>query len=144
MRRPAFSAVRWVLLAAVAVAALAGAAAVYAVLRPAVTVTEVVEGEVVQAFYATGTVQPAHEYPVRSNMAGILAKPEGAARYVDKGDRVKKGDALAVVQDPQTQFLADKARAELEERRRRADEATSPVLQEYTGKIASTVELLGI
>ena len=63
---------------------------------------------------------------------------------MDKGDRVNEGQALAVVQDSELRYLADKARAELEERRKRADEAGSPVLQELTGKIASTGELLEI
>jgi RND family efflux transporter MFP subunit len=89
-------------------------------------------------------VQPAHEYPVRSNTAGILAKPDGVSRYVDKGDHVKAGDPLAVVQDSETRYMVDKARAELEERQKRADEATSPVLKEFDNKIASTTELLGI
>ena len=76
MNRRAFTVVRLLLVAACAAALLAACGIVYAVLRPVVTVTEVVEGEVVQAFYATGTLQPEHEYPVRSNTAGIVAKPE--------------------------------------------------------------------
>lgn len=142
--RRANGSVRWIIIALAGVVVVVAAIAVYTFLRPVVIVTEVVETPVVQAFYATGTVQPAHEYPVRSNTAGIIARPEGAGRYVDKGDHVKAGDALAVVQDSDTRFMVDKARAELEERQKRADEATSPVLKEFDNKIASTTELLGI
>ena len=86
----------------------------------------------------------AHEYPVRSNTAGIIAKPDGVSRYVDKGDHVKAGEALAVVEASEARFMVDKARAELEERQKRADETDSPVLKEFDNKIASTTELLGI
>ena len=106
--------------------------------RPHVTVTEVVEGPVVQAFYSTGTIQPEREYPIKSNTAGILTEVR-----VDKGARVKKGDALAVVTDPALIYTADKAKAELDEKLKRADEKTSPVLQEFDAKINAMNDMLG-
>ena len=143
-RQRAQGSVRWVIIASVGVVVVIATVVAYTLLRPILVVTEVVEAPVVQAFYATGTVQPAHEYPVRSNTAGIIAKPPGANRYVDKGDHVKAGDALAIVEASEARFVVDKARAELEERQKRADEANSPVLKEFDNKLASTSELLGI
>ena len=43
----------------------------------------------VEAFYATGTISPEQEYPIKSNVAGIIAKMN-----VDKGDAVKKDQVL--------------------------------------------------
>ena len=77
----------WGILVAVVVAAGAGVAA-YRYLRPAVDVTEVIDGPVVEAFYATGTVSAEHEYSVRSNVAGIIHLS------VDKGSNVKRGQVL--------------------------------------------------
>lgn len=108
-------------------------------LRPQVTVTEIVIGPVVQAFYSTGTVQPQREYPIRSNTAGTLTEV-----YVDKGDRVSRGQALAIVRDPALVFAADKAQAELEEKLRKVDEKNSPVLAEYDARLRGTEELLEI
>jgi HlyD family secretion protein len=132
--------VRWIIGSAIVVAAMIGAgAAALHFLRPRVTVTEVVEGPVVQAFYSTGTIQPEREYPIKSNTAGILTDVR-----VDKGARVRKGDALAIVTDPVLIYAADKAKAELDEKLKRADERTSPVLQEYDAKIAAMGQMLDI
>ncbi|MDQ3626028.1 MAG: efflux RND transporter periplasmic adaptor subunit, partial [Verrucomicrobiota bacterium] len=107
--------------------------------RPVVTVSEAVEAPVVQAFYSTGTVQPEREYPIKSNGAGIITEVR-----VDKGDRVRKGDSLAVVADPELRFAADKARAELLERQKRAEPKTSPVLREYEARISASQDILDI
>jgi len=85
---------------------------------------------VVESFYATGTVQPVTEYPIRTGTGGILIDLK-----VDKGDRVSKGQVLSIVSDPQLQLALDKARAELEEKQKRADEKTSPVLKEFDSKM---------
>jgi RND family efflux transporter MFP subunit len=143
-RRRGFRPIHWVLIAAVALAACAGGIGLYFVSRPAVTVTTVIEGPVVEAFYATGTLQPAREYPIRATAAGILMKPPGPQPYVDKGDHVTAGQPLAVVADAQWQAAYDKAKAELEEKRKRAEEATSPILQEFDAKVSATQELLAI
>src|SRR5579859_2466208 len=97
----------WVLAASVAFCA--GAACIAWISRPAVTVTAVVEGPVVQAFYATGTVRPRLEYPISSNVAGIVEKV-----LVSQGEAVKKDQELAIVVDPGLQYQADKARAGLQ------------------------------
>ena len=66
------SPVRWVLTIVVMLALFAGAGIlVLRWVRPAVTVTEVVEGPVVQAFYATGTIAPEREFPIKSATAGL-------------------------------------------------------------------------
>jgi HlyD family secretion protein len=139
-RRRAQSTARWVIGAALFAAAVAaGAVLALRYARPAVTVTEAVDGPVVQAFYSTGTVEPEREFPIKSNVAGVLT-----AVRVDKGSRVKAGDVLAVVAEPELRFAAQRAQAELDERAKRADPKTSPVLQEYDAKIATATALLDI
>jgi len=137
---PAHSGVKWILtLAAVLAGTTAAGYLLLHFVRPLVTVSEVVQGPVVQAFYSTGTIEPQREYPIRSSVAGTLT-----VVHVDKGDRVSKGQPLAVVTDPALTYLADKAQAELDEKLRRADERTSPVLQEFDARLRGTNELLEI
>lgn len=135
--------VRWVIVSAVLASAAIAAVMALRFLRPEVIVTEVVDGPVVEAFYATGTLQPAREYEIKSEVAGILRKPEPDKPFVDKGDRVAPGQVLGVVVDTQLTYLADKAKAELEERQKRAAD-DSPVIREFDGKIKTTQELLVI
>lgn len=138
--RKAHGLLRWIVGSGVVIAAtVAAAALLLQYLRPTVTVTEVVEGPVVQAFYSTGTVQPQREYPIRSNTAGILTEV-----LVDKGSQVKKDQPLAVVTEPALIYTADKTRAELEEKLKRADGTNSPVLQEYDAKISAATSMLQI
>ncbi len=125
--------------AAIALSLIAAAFITYRLLRPTVTVTEVVEGPVVQAFYATGTLQPVREFPIKSQVAGTLAKV-----LVEKGDSVKAGQPLAVVTDPGLDFRQMQAEAEVREKRARAEAKTSPVLQEFEARAGFTVELLVI
>ncbi len=108
-------------------------------LRPSVTVTEAVDGPVVQAFYSTGTIQPVREYPIKSNTAGLLSDVR-----VDKGDRVKKGDILAAVVEPTLTFASHEAQAMLDEKLARAQPDNSPVLKELDAKLAGTNDLLEI
>jgi HlyD family secretion protein len=131
---------RWVLIAAGSVAVIAvGGWLLLGYLRPRVSVTEAVMGPVIQAFYSTGTVQPVRDYPIRSNIEGILTEVR-----VDKGDRVNAGQPLATVEVPELRFRADQAQAELEEKQKRADPQTSPVLAEYHARIQAATELLAI
>jgi multidrug efflux pump subunit AcrA (membrane-fusion protein) len=86
-RRRAQSTARWIVTAAIAVAAVV--AVILTVIHfssPLVVVTEAVEGPVVQAFYSTGTVQPVREFPIKANVAGTIIEVR-----VDKGDAVTKG-----------------------------------------------------
>lgn len=137
MKRRAQSAVRWLILIAIAFSLVSIAGyGLYQYLRPVVTVTEVVEGPLVQAFYSTGTVQPEREYPIKSATAGTLDQV-----LVDKGHRVKKGQPLAIVTDPALIFTADRAKAELEEKLLRVEEGKSPVLAEYDARLKGTLEL---
>src|SRR5215204_5706116 len=111
-RRRAQISSRWIIGAAIGMAVIAGLAMlIFRFSSPVVTVTEAVEGPVVQAFYSTGTVQPVREFPIKSNVSGVLTEVR-----VDKGHRVKKGDALAIVSEPELKFMADKAKAEVVER----------------------------
>lgn len=107
--------------------------------QPAVTVTEVIEGPVVQAFYATGTVEPFKEYPIKANLAGTLTEV-----LVDKGDTVRRGQVVGRVTDPEMTFKLEQVRAELEEKRKLADEKTSPTLAEIDARISGIEELLQI
>jgi len=139
-RAHALTTVRWII--AIALIICVTGAAGYALLqylRPQVTITEAVSGPLVQAFYSTGTIQPEREYPIKSNTAGTLEQV-----LVDKGDRVKKDQPLAIVVDPALQFTADRAKAELDEKLSRADEKSSPVLLEYDARLRGTLELLEI
>ncbi|MDQ3440286.1 MAG: efflux RND transporter periplasmic adaptor subunit, partial [Planctomycetota bacterium] len=139
-QRRAQSTARWIVIVATVTVCLAAAAYVaLRFVRPVVTVSEAVEAPVVQAFYSTGTVQPQREYPIKSNVAGIITDVR-----VDKGDRVKKGDPLAIVADPERRFVADKTRAELLERQKRAEPKTSPVLKEFEARISAAQDILEI
>jgi multidrug efflux pump subunit AcrA (membrane-fusion protein) len=119
-----------------------GAALVLLGLRlmaPKVTVAEVVEGPVVQAFYATGTIQPLRDYPIKTPLAGTITSVR-----VEKGDRVTASEVLAVVSDPDLAYAASKAKAAYEEKLARADEKSSPVLSAIDARIAATTALLDI
>jgi len=141
--RRAQSLVKWILLAIVLVAGVAGVLYALRLARPAVTVTEVVVGPAVQAFYATGTLEPAdREHPIRAPVEGFIHAPPGDQPYIDKGDRVRKGQVLAVVYNEQFQYAYDKALADLTEKQARADAKSSPVLLELDAKIANYGELV--
>ena len=137
--RRAFGLVKlaWLVLVLAGVAA-AMAAALW-LSRPAVTVTRVIEGPVVQAFYATGTVRPRLEYPIRSDVPGIVDRV-----LVTQGQAVTKGQPLAFVSDPHLQYEADKARADLQTRREFADESKSPILKEFDQRILANKEMLRV
>ena len=136
-KRRAQSALKLILLVVGTCAAALAAGVVFLLSRPAVTVTEVVEGPVVRAFYATGTVQPKREYPISGNTAGIIEKV-----LVDKGDTVKAGQPLAVLTDSALVYAADRTRADLDQKRDMADEKSSPVLQEFDAKLKAAQEML--
>lgn len=126
----------------IALAALLAAGAWWGVssfLRPRVTVTRPISGPVVQAFYATGTVRPHREFPIKSATAGTLEKV-----LVDKGYRVKAGQPLAVVSDPALIYQDARARAEVEEKAKRVDPQTSPVLKEYDERLRINAERIAI
>lgn len=121
------------------VAALAGGGFIlYASLRPSVTTTRVIDGPVIRAVYATGTMSPVREYPIRTPTAGTLEKV-----LVDKGDHVTVGQLLAVVNDPALTYELTRAKAELVEKQARAAEV-SPVLAEYDARIKAAGEQLSI
>ena len=142
-RRRASSLVRWVVLGAVVLAGAAVALSVYRSFRPVVTVTEVVQAPVVQAFYATGTLSPVRDHPIKTAVEGIVQRlPDGP--LIDKGSRVEKDKPLLKVVDPELELLALRAKAELDEKRARADEKTSPVLAEFDARIPATLELLDL
>ena len=139
VKRQAQSLIRWVVLAVIILGAAALGYFIFALLRPVVTVTEVANRRVVQAFYATGAVAPEREYPIRTSTAGLLAEV-----FVDKGDSVKQGQPLALVSDPDLESKVKQAEAEVAERAARADAKTSPVLREFDGKLRFTKDMVDI
>jgi RND family efflux transporter MFP subunit len=104
---------------------------------PQVTVTEVVEGPVVQAFYATGTLLPHREYPVKSNVEGTLVEV-----LVDKGVEVTQGQTVARVYVEEFLLKRAQAEAELDLKKKLVDPETSPTLEEFDSKIAATEKQL--
>jgi RND family efflux transporter MFP subunit len=106
---------------------------------PGVTITRVIEGPVVQAFYATGTVRPRIEYPISSSVGGLVIQV-----LVTQGQSVKKAEPLAIVSDPNLQAEADKARANLQTRLEFADPKTSPVLLQFDRQISAAEGMLQV
>lgn len=146
-RRRALSTLSWILIAVAVVAAIGITVALLRFNRPAVTVTEAVEGPAVQAFYATGTLEPAdREHVIRAPVEGFIRPPtpeqSAGKAYMDKGHRVGKGQVLAVVYNEGYQSAYDKALADVKEKTARAREETSPVLQELDSRIANYGELV--
>src|SRR5512143_1076361 len=88
-----------VMIAAALAIVVVGGWGIMRLASPMVVITEAVDGPVVQAFYSTGTIQPEREFPIKANVAGIITEVK-----VDKGDRVKAGQALAVVSAPDLVF----------------------------------------
>jgi hypothetical protein len=107
---------------------------------PEVQVTRLTTGPVVQAFYATGTVMPEREYSVRSNVAGILFLESG----IDKGVIVRKDQLLARVVSDDLEKKLKQAAAELKEKQARADESTSPVLEEFKKRAEALASILSM
>src|SRR5260221_7509329 len=141
MKRPAR--LRTGLLLWIVVAVLiagAASAAVRAFTLPQVQVTRVTSGPVVQAFYATGTVMPEREYSVHSNVAGILFLEPS----IDKGVALKKDQLIGRVVSDDLEQKLKQSEAELNEKRARADEKTSPVLIEYDKRMEAFTEILGL
>jgi multidrug efflux pump subunit AcrA (membrane-fusion protein) len=139
-RRRAQSSVRWVVGSTLGVgAAIVIVLASLRLTASEVVVTEAVEGPVVQAFYSTGTIQPERDYPIKANIPGTLT-----AVHVDKGDVIKADQALAVVTDPELEYIARRAAAELQEKQKRADPKNSPDIQEYDARITAAQAQLDI
>lgn len=127
------------IVALLALAAFAASQLILRWIRPQVLVTRAVEGPVIQAFYATGTLLPEREYPIKSNAPGYLTKV-----FVDKGDSVTLDQPLAVVLEDSIQNKFEQAKADRDLKAALADEKTSPMLAELETRIAGTVELLDI
>jgi multidrug efflux pump subunit AcrA (membrane-fusion protein) len=140
MRRAGSILLRW-LLVAVALAILAGGAwlGYVAWASASVTVTEVVTGPVVQAFYATGTLQPDREYPIKSNVEGNVTEV-----YVDKGQNVTKGQKLAFVRVDEYLMRHSQAVADLELKKKLVNLERSPILAEFAAKARAAQEQFDI
>jgi len=142
-RRRGQRVVRWVILGALVLAAGGGAVAAYRYSLPTVTVTEVVRAPVVSAFYATGTLSPVREHPIKARLEGML-EPLEDGPLIDKGSRVKRGQVLMKVVNKERELIVSRMAAELEEKRARADAKTSPVLGEFDARVKGALELLDL
>src|SRR4051812_38891231 len=140
MTRRAAAFLRSLLIIVILVAAAGvGSQVVYSFLRPKITVTHPVEAPVVQAFYATGTLMAEHEYAIKSNAPGYLSEV-----LVDKGDRITKGQPLAIVIEDSVLQKYAQAKAEREQKAKLADEKNSPVLHEFDARISAWSDILAI
>jgi RND family efflux transporter MFP subunit len=144
--RRAHSLVRWIILGAVLIAGGITLVLVLRLSRPGVVVTEMVEGPAVQAFYATGTLEPGdREYQVKAGASGFVLSANPEHRYIDKGDRVRPGQVLAIIFDEGLQRAKDKADAEYDEKLAMFNPAKpddSPVLKDFTAQIGAYGESL--
>jgi RND family efflux transporter MFP subunit len=139
MNRPGKINLRLLIGAAIALAVAAAAAlAVRSLTQPVVQVTTLVRGPVVQAFYATGTIVPEREYPVRANVAGTLYLEEG----IDKGVKVRRDQKLGRVVSEDLEQKLKQTEADLREKTARAEEATSPVLAEFDRRVEAFGEVV--
>ncbi len=138
MKRPARISAKILILSALgAILIVLGALIAINFSWPKVQVTRLVEAPVVQAFYATGTIVPEREYPVKSQVAGVVFLEPG----IDKGIEVKKGQLIGWVISDDLEKKKKQAQAELKEKTARADEKTSPVLREFDYRIAAFEEI---
>jgi multidrug efflux pump subunit AcrA (membrane-fusion protein) len=131
---------RWLTIGLLVVAGLAVGVYLYSRFVVAtVTVTEVVEGPVVEAFYATGTLQPDREYPIRSNVEGTLTE-----LLVDKGSIVHAQDKLAFVRVEEFQMRFSQALANLVLAQRLVNDSESPALREFDDRLRAANEQLNL
>ncbi|MEZ4297524.1 MAG: efflux RND transporter periplasmic adaptor subunit [Polyangiaceae bacterium] len=95
---------------ALAVAALALAASLIASrLKPIpVVAMPVVRGSAIEAVYATGTVEAEDRVQIKAKTSGSVAE-----LLVKEGDRVKKGDLLARIDNPQLTFELKRGKVDL-------------------------------
>lgn len=129
---------RWLTIMVLLAAAAIGGFFIYQrFVVPNVTVTEVVEGPVVQAFYATGTLQPDREYPIKSNVDGIVTE-----MLVDKGSAIAAGQKIAFVRVDEYQMRFSQAQADLQLKQKLAEESTSPMLLEYDSRYKAASQQL--
>lgn len=104
-----------------------------------VTITTPVRGPVVEAFYATGTLLPDREYPIRAGADGFVTEVQ-----VDKGSVVKAGEKLAFVRDEALEMRFSQAKADLELRAGLAAEGSSPVLAEFDASLKAAQEQFAV
>jgi multidrug efflux pump subunit AcrA (membrane-fusion protein) len=130
----------WLLIALlIAAAATLGWWGYQRLTRPSVVVTQVVLAPVVEAFYATGTLLPDREYPIRTHVEGTVTQV-----HVDKGDAVTRDMVLATVRDEQRQMRYSQAVANHQLAQSLAVDPGSPVLQEFDARISAADEQLQI
>jgi HlyD family secretion protein len=106
---------------------------------PQVQVTDVVQGPVVQAFYATGTLLPDREYPVKAAVEGTLVEV-----LVDKGSQVIRGQTIGRIYVEEFSLKQTQAQADLELQQQLADPETSPALLEFDARIRAAEKQLEI
>lgn len=91
-------------------------------------------GAVVRAFYATGVVRPDYEYILKSKAQGALVQ-----LLVREGQRVKKDQLLARVDDKQLRFEVESEQAEFREAKAQAAD-NAPLRQETLARLKEAQE----
>lgn len=87
--------------------------------------TTTVEAPSSRRFTRPAPCRPEREYSIRSNVAGLIVK-----MLVDKGDRVTRGDPLAVVMSDDIELKSSSRPVQNSTKKERlADEKTSPTPQ---------------
>ncbi len=120
----------WLIILILLIIVLSMSAGGFIILRRGnVQTIKVERGTVVKAFYATGTVRPNFEYPIKSKGQGILVN-----LLVREGDRVYKDQIVARVDDRQLRFEVERLVAELKETQAMAAE-NSPQRTELLAKL---------
>lgn len=132
--------VRWLSTLAIFIVVVAAAWWGYRLLTvPGVNVTKAVMAPVVQAFYATGTLLPDREYPIKSSVEGVITQVN-----VDKGDQVTKGQVLAVLRADDYVMKLRQAQADLNLKEQLAAQKTSPTLLEFDAKLKAATQQLDV
>ncbi len=118
---------RWLIIAGVGVAAVG--AGLWWWQRPATVTTEPVRrGRVIEAVYATGTVEPIHRVVVKARVSDHVE-----AILAEEGDAVTTGQVLARIHNPLRAYALTQGKTQLTRAERQAG-ASSPQLAALTAQ----------
>ena len=128
---------RWVLLAALLLAALGSWQAARIVLGPEVVVDTVTRGGLIQTVVASGNVETPYRVEIGSQIVGTVQEV-----LVDEGQRVTKGQPLVAVEARELQAAVVQAQgavAQAEARMKQLQELTLPSAREQLSQAQATL-----